>query len=174
MFIGYFGVMKANPNTPTAGLRMRRIQKVSKIIRAYFLAALVFECIVMSVGAIALPLIMVHWSTLKSQATFNNCCVLMTLPFAFMVTLNFFRLFSRLKDGQLFEGQTIKYLEKAGKWWIVLAVIQALFEFLQCYIYTPTHIVVTGHGIFGGLVIFFIAWVLQEAQELKEEQELTV
>jgi hypothetical protein len=34
--------------------------------------------------------------------------------------------------------------------------------------------VVTGNGIIAGLIVFFIAWVLREAQELKEEQALTV
>ena len=29
-------------------------------------------------------------------------------------------------------------------------------------------------GIFAGLALIFVAWILKEAQELQEEQELTV
>jgi hypothetical protein len=29
-------------------------------------------------------------------------------------------------------------------------------------------------GLFAGLILIFVAWLLKEAQELQEEQELTV
>ena len=154
---------------------MRRIQRVSGIVRAYFLAMLVAESAGIAAALIVIPVAIVHWSGFHSQAAFRNNCSLLTLPFALMVTLNFFRLFSRLKQGKLFESQTIRYLESAGKWWIVLGIVEAGFQFLEAYFFTPNNIIITGgEGIIGGLVIFFIAWVLREGQELKEEQELTV
>ena len=92
-----------------------------------------------------------------------------------MVTLHFFRFFNRLKNSLLFEAETTRHLESAGKWWIALGIVQAALQFSEGYIFTPSNIVVTGsNGIFAGLVVFLIAWVLREAQELKEEQELTV
>jgi len=65
-------------------------------------------------------------------------------------------------------------LENAGKWWIVLGIVRAITECIDSYFFHRTNFVVTGNGIIAGLIVFFIAWVLREAQELKEEQALTV
>ena|ERR1700733_4375985 len=167
--------MNANEKSSSTNARMRRIQKVSGFVWAFFLAILILEIVGITVGTIALPFILLHGSAFKSQMAFKNCYSFLILPFALMLTLNFFWLFSRLKEGHLFEAQTVKYLETAGKWWIALGIVQAILQFAEGYIFTPSNIVVTGsNGIFAGLVVFFIAWVLREAQELKEEQELTV
>ena len=151
---------------------MKRIKKVSGIVRAFFLALLIVE----SIGiVVVIPVAIGLWPAFKSEAAFKTYSGLLILPFALMVTLNFFRLFTRLKAGQLFESQTIRYLERAGKWWIVVGILEVIFQFWEAYLFTPNNIIVTGgEGIFGGLVVFFIAWVLREGQELKEEQELTV
>ena len=91
-----------------------------------------------------------------------------------MVTLNFFRFFTRLKDGRLFDAPTVRYLETAGKWWIVLGVVQILTGLGEVYLFSPRGFTVSGDGIVAGLIVFFVAWFLGEAQELQEEQELTV
>lgn len=166
--------MNTNEKSQKAELRMRRIRKVSGIVRIIFFTILILEIVGIVAAVIVIPVAITHWPAFHSQAAFKNYCSLLTLPFALMVTLNFFRLFTRLKEGQLFESQTIRYLESAGKWWIVLGIIRMFFQFWEAFIYTPNNIIVTGDGIFGGLIVFFIAWVLREGQELKEEQELTV
>ena len=91
-----------------------------------------------------------------------------------MVTLNFYQFFGHLKEGRLFDSQTVKYLETAGKWWIVLGITQIVFRSLEAYIFSPRNIILSGDGIGAGLVVVFIAWLFREANELKEEQELTV
>jgi Protein of unknown function (DUF2975) len=170
--------------------RMSRIQKVSRIFRALLLAILILEVAIAITGVTKIVLLHHSQSThLKSQIkvgnwTFNYSLSantefedLILSPFGFMVTLNFFRLFTRLKDGHLFEGETVGFLEKAGKWWIALGIVQILYQFLGFV--APPHsaninINDGGDAILCGLVVFFIAWVLREGQKLKEEQELTV
>jgi len=137
------------------------------------LAALVIQ----SVGVLALVIvvpIVVLTVGLKSPVAFQNCCALANLPFALMLTLNFFRFFSRLKDGHLFDSQTVRYLETAGKWWMLLGTVQIILGSLQAYFLSPQNLIVSGNGIVAGLGVFFVAWLLREAQELQEEQELTV
>jgi hypothetical protein len=167
--------MKTIEKSAGANARRRRIQKVSGFMQAFFLGLVILQIVLIVVGVIAVPLLLLHGQPLKSQATFKNGYSLLLLPFALMVTLNFLRLFSRLKEGHLFEAQTIKLLETAGKWWIALGALDLTFQFWEGFIYSRNSFAVTGgQGIFAGLVIFFIAWVLREAQELKEEQALTV
>jgi hypothetical protein len=163
--------MNAIPSHPKADLRTGRIKKVSEIFRAITAALL----IVYGVGVIAEVFVLLvavfHLSALRSQI-FPNGRAFTLMLVAFMVALNFFRLFSRLKDGQLFEGQTIGFLERAGKWWIALGIVQLILPPNQTILSMATG--AAGNGIFCGLVVFFIAWVLREGQKLKEEQELVV
>jgi hypothetical protein len=166
--------MNANEISLKANARMTRIRKVSKIVRAVLLAGLIVQILAMAVGFMVLPLVFSHSLEVKSHVAFKNCSALLALPFAFMVTLNFFRFFSRLKDGRLFEAQTVKHLENAGKWWIVLGLAQIVFQFFEAYIFSPGDITISGNGIVAGLIVFFVAWLFGEAQKLQEEQELTV
>jgi hypothetical protein len=91
-----------------------------------------------------------------------------------MVTLSLFRFFSRFKDGHLFDAQTVRCLETAAKWWIVLGIVQATIQAVGAFLYALNNVNISGDGIVGGLIVFFVAWVLGEAQKLQEEQELTV
>ncbi|HEY1789952.1 MAG TPA: DUF2975 domain-containing protein [Verrucomicrobiae bacterium] len=179
--------MNATQACPKTNPRMGRIQKVSKILRAIMLAGLIVEGAGFVSLAIALPLtVLSHPSTFKAQIRDGDWMIalsgygglfggLAVSLLAFLVTLNFFRLFTRLKDGHLFDGQTIGHLERAGKWWIAMGVVEMIYQVFESYISSPNHMQInTGDGIFGGLVIIFIAWVLREGQKLKEEQELTV
>lgn len=171
----YFYSMNATHSTPKDGARMGRIQKVSTILRVIMLALLVVEGAGTMAGVIVLPVTLLHLSAFNAHIVFVNCGTFILLPVGFMVTLNFFRLFTRLKDGHLFEGQTVKYLEQAGKWWIALGIARIVYQAVDAYVLSPSKINITdGGSFFGGLVVFFIAWVLREGQKLKEEQELTV
>jgi hypothetical protein len=179
--------MNATQLSPKADLRIGRIQKVSKILRAIMLAGLIVEGAGLMAIAIALSLTALHHPfAIKAQIkdgdwtmALSGCGGLLggfvVSLLAFLVTLNFFRLFTRLKDGHLFDGQTIGHLERAGKWWIALGIAEIVYQLFESYLSSPNHMQInTGDGIFGGLVIIFIAWVLREGQKLKEEQELTV
>jgi hypothetical protein len=150
-----------------------KIVKVSTVIRALLFAGLV-------VGAVGIPL--VAWQTValvknhavaKTSASYLQGGVIGLLVLSFLVNLRLFRFFDRLKQGYLFDAQTVGHLDAAGKLWVALWFFEFLF-------YT------IGHGwlqisnawgcsnLFAGLTLMFVAWLLKEAQELQEEQELTV
>jgi hypothetical protein len=93
--------------------------------------------------------------------------------FYFIVNLKLFRFFDRLKNGHLFDAQTVKNLDAAGKWWIVLWLYTGLFDSVRNELF-QTKTTWDAGGLFAGLALIFVAWLLKEAQELQEEQELTV
>ena len=94
-----------------------KIVKVSKIIRAILFAGLVlwvfaffasltpFSFYIFPGGQEFYPIQIYVWCG----------SALMTL-FGFMVNLKLFRFFDRLKNGCLFDAQTVSYLSAAGKW----------------------------------------------------------
>ena len=91
----------------------------------------------------------------------------------FIVNLKLFQFFNRLKNGCLFDAQTVGYLRSAGNWWVAYWLYQTLFLggrtlFFQVAINWDFAC------LFGALTLIFAAWFLHEAQELQEEQELTV
>jgi hypothetical protein len=99
----------------------------------------------------------------------------------FFVNLKLFRFFDRLKNGHFFDAQTVGQLDAAGKWWIVLWLYDVLFHEVRLGVFqivddwNPTSFDLLNFGsLFAGLVLVFVAWLLKEAQELQEEQELTV
>jgi hypothetical protein len=165
--------MNENENTLKPSPRLSRIKTVSKVLRSILLAGLIVQSAGMLAAVIVVPVAAVTVG-LKSHVTFQNCSMLATLPFGFMVTLNFFRFFTRLKDGHLFDWQTVRYLETAGKWWIVLGLLQIISGLVEVCLFSPRNIIVSGDGIVAGLIVFFVAWFFREAQELQEEQALTV
>ena len=153
---------------------MGRIQTVSKYLRAIMLAGLIVEGAAVMAEVFVFLMAIFHPTALRSQIIFVNFGCFVLLPVGFMATLNFFRLFTRVKDGHLFDGQTINYLEWAGKWWIAFGIGKVIYQLVDAYIFSPHRDFTGGDGIFSGLLVCFIAWVLREGQKLKEEQELTV
>ena len=159
------------------GFRLNRIQKVSLVVRVLLLVGLILQGLVMVGGVVVVPLVVFHHLQAKSplsEVACQNCRSFLASPFVFMVTLNFYRFFGRLKAGHLFDAETVSHLEAAGKWWIVLGIVQVIIEGVSAYIFTPHNILISGDSIMAGLIVFFIAWVFREAQRLQEEQELTV
>ena len=147
--------------------------KVSKIIRAILFAGLVIWIIGIPVVALQTVALIKTHSEAKPSVFYLQGGVVVLLVLSFIVNLRLFRFFDRLKDGYMFDSKTVGHLDAAGRWWIVLWFFEFLF-------YT------IGHGIlqisnawgfsslFAGLTLMFVAWLLKEAQELQEEQELTV
>jgi hypothetical protein len=93
--------------------------------------------------------------------------------FYFMVNLKLFRFFERLRNGCLFDVQTVGYLAGAGKWWIALWAYDGLFYGIRTLCFQVKMTWEFG-SLFSALTLLFVAWLLKEAQELQEEQELTV
>lgn len=95
----------------------------------------------------------------------------------FIANLKLFRFFGRLKSGFLFDSQTVGNLSAAGKWLVVLWLYEVAFRIiiiLYWHYYNFKNFPPDLGSLFAGLTLIFVAWLLHEAQELQEEQELTV
>ena len=150
-----------------------KIIKVSKVIRAILFAGLVVGVIGIPVVAIQTIGLITTQAVAKPAAIYLQGGVILLLVLSFIVNLRLFRFFDRLKNGHLFDAQTVGNLDAAGKWWIALWVFEFLF-------YTIGHGVLQISNAWGfsnliaGLTLIFVAWLFKEAQDLQEEQELTV
>ena len=89
------------------------------------------------------------------------------------ISLNFFRFFDRLNNGELFDAKTVGYLYSAGRWWLGYWVVDWLFAFVGNG-WVGTKMDYSFGQLFASLTVIFVAWLLKEAQELQTEQSLTV
>jgi Protein of unknown function (DUF2975) len=153
-----------------------KILKVSTVLRAILFAGLVLWAI--GIPEVVFQSIM-YWTRPATVAAWTALCLqgslVLSLVFRFMVTLHLFRFFDRLKKGSLFDAKTVGHLDAAGKWWIILWPFEVLHQELGHAINDlPGAWAWDCGGLFAGLTLVFVAWLLKEAQELQEEQELTV
>lgn len=97
----------------------------------------------------------------------------------------FTRLFTCYEQGQIFVINSIRYLKKIGIWMFIGAAINPLYQLAMSLVLTihnpPGHReLALGFGseyfrnlIIAGLV-FLVAYIMQEALKLQEEQQLTI
>ncbi len=149
-----------------------KIIKVSKVIRHVLFAGLVLWI------GIGIPLALLQavnlWNKIGSPATlYLQGGAMQMVVLSFIVNLKLFRFFDRLKNGNLFDAQTVGNLNAAGKWWILASIVEGLYYWGGLEFFKIGQGWSSG-GLFAGLTLIFVAWLLKEAQELQEEQELTV
>ena len=149
-----------------------KIIKVSKVIRHFLFAGLVLWI------GVGIPVVLVQavhlWFKIGNAATlYLQGGVIVLLILCFIVNLRLFRFFDRLKNGCLFDAQTVGNLDAAGKWWVVLWLFEVLYYDIGHGVFQISD-AWNFSGLFAGLVLIFVAWLLKEAQELQAEQELTV
>jgi hypothetical protein len=179
------------------------IVRVSKIVRNILFAGLVLWII--TIPVVLFPAAVSLWSRLgvTPGSRYMQCALPLLMVFCLIINLKLFRFFDRLKNGHLFDAQTVGNLDGAGRWWVALWFFEILFyaighEFFQTTNaphfgggYSAGSTLSLFHGIgheifqmpstadfsgslFAGLTLIFVAWLLKEAQELQEEQALTV
>ena len=175
---------------------MKRIRQVSQIVRVCILAVLaytVFEFLwpfVLQVSAVG-------WHSIGAGqygfAILVGALAAKTLVFMWYWVLA--KLFLRYGEGKFFASETIHCIKLAGVLcifgWVLSAAKQLLFEFLIRPSYLRDNMGFQydyrigffnfdiGIGIdFGlllaGAVLMLIAWIMDEARKIQEEQELTV
>ena len=156
-----------------------KIVKVSKVIRYILFAGLVLWAIFIPVNLF--NAITLWYKTTIPATHYLPWSLLLLLGFTFVVNLKLFRFFDRLKNGHLFDAKTVGHLDAAGKWWIVLWLFNVLHYEIRNGIFQISDDWSSGRltdwnfgSLFAGLVLIFVAWLLKEAQELQEEQELTI
>ena len=148
-----------------------KIIKVSKNIRSILFAGLVLWMV--AIPVFLFPFIFLPKEKMPSSMICEIGGRVLLASLGLVVNLKLFRFFDRLKNGHLFDAQTVGNLDAAGRWWIVLWLFQGLFYQIEYQFFG--HAMVWGSsGLFAGLILIFVSWLLKEAQELQEEQELTV
>ncbi len=118
-----------------------------------------------------------------SKQPANSFTMFLEIPvygFAFLTNLKIFRFLGRLKQGCFFDARTVGLLGAAANWWLALWIYEIIFYVLMqqpwknpqdfSLYYFPPDI----GDLFAALILKFVAWFFREAQELQEEQELTV
>jgi hypothetical protein len=150
------------------------IVRVSKIIRNLLFAGLVGWII--AIPVVLFPAAVSLWNRLgvTPESRYLQCGAPLLMVFCFIVTLKLFRFFDRLKNGHLFDAQTVGNLDNAGRWWVALWFFEILFYAIGHEFFHMTRAADFGGGLFAGLTLIFVAWLLKEAQELQQEQALTV
>jgi hypothetical protein len=149
-----------------------KIVKVSKILRNIAFAGLVLWGIMIPVSLAA--------AILMSPFSISAFLVIPMFVFAFLTDLKIFRFLDRLKNGCFFDAQTVGNLSAAATWWLVLWLYEVVSYVLMQQPWANPHDFSFYHfppdvgGLFAALTLKFVAWFFREAQELQEEQELTV
>jgi len=152
-----------------------KIARVSKIIRNFLFAGLVLWII--AVPATLFPLVTL-WNLQTAHLRYLQFGPPLLGVSRLIVNLKLFRFFDRLKNGHLFDAKTVGNLDGAGRWCVALWFFQGLYCEIGRDFFQMTNAWDFGGSSSGffvaGLTLIFVAWLLKEAQELQEEQELTV
>jgi Protein of unknown function (DUF2975) len=155
-----------------------KIIKVSKVLRTIAFAGLVLWVLMIPVSlatAILPPMLSKGLSF-----SFTQFLIIPMFVFAFIANLKIFRFFDRLKNACFFDAQTVGNLNATANWWLVLWFYEVVFFVLMQRPWANPHDFSLYHfppdsgGLFAALTLKFVAWFFRVAQELQEEQELTV
>lgn len=150
------------------------IVRVSKIIRNLLFAGLAGWTIITPLSLVPTAVTLWNRMAVAPESRYLHCGMPLLMVFGFIVNLKLFRFFDRLKNGHLFDAQTVGNLDGAGRWWVALWFFEILFYAIGHDFFQMTNAPDFGAGLFAGLTLIFVAWLLKEAQELQEEQALTV
>jgi len=164
---GLFNLMKNFQNKAN-------IVRVSKIIRNILFVGLVVWII--GIPVVLIPAIASLWRGFGATpaSRYLEFGTPLALTLCLMINLKLFRFFDQLKNGHLFDVSTVRNLDKAGRWWVALWFFESVFYGIGHEFFQFTNSWDFSGGLFTGLTLIFVAWLLKEAQELQSEQDLTV
>lgn len=119
----------------------------------------------------------------KWYNVFSNLVMLVVSITYFIIPFHFFRFMSLVKNNMIFEKENIKLLRWLGFELLVVYSGHVLFNFFECKInaslfsFSEYKIVMRSMDVIWllfGVVVLLFAAILSKAQELKEENELTI
>ncbi|MEI6194408.1 MAG: hypothetical protein WCS42_08760 [Verrucomicrobiota bacterium] len=151
-----------------------KIINVSKVIRAILYAGLCLWIFAFFASLVPFSFcIFPGGSQIHPIQAYASSGSALMCVFYFLVNLKLFHFFERLKNGCLFDMQTVGCLDAAGKWCILLWFYDGLFYGIRTLCFQVKMNWEFG-SLFSALTLIFVAWLSKEAQELQEEQQLTV
>jgi hypothetical protein len=139
--------MNANENSPKADSRLSRIKIVSRIAR------LIVFCFFVFTICFLLKVVFGLFRERDSNILTHEFLLIILQGVLCVWYWKLAQLFRLYENGLIFAAETIRCIKFLG---------------LLCAVDWDSG------GLFAGLTLIFVAWLLKEAQELQEEQELTV
>jgi hypothetical protein len=175
--------------SPKAGSRLNRIKVVSRIVRALIAiwavfvtlmtALAVLQFIAVSLGSRVFPgESMTFHITFSPHQVYSFPC---DMPWPVLLlgsvqlgligfgAITLIRLFRLYEGGSFFAAGNVRCIQILGFIVAGYGLIQIALEFLP-----PNRSVEIGGSLVFGLLILFIAWIMDEGRKIQEEQELTV
>lgn len=179
--------MNANASSPQTGRRMTRIKVVSRMFRVLIVILVVMMTLVSALFGLA----SLKWLLDGGQSMLGMSFHISfsphqayTLPFHIpllvflvgavqlclggfgLILLN--RLFALYERGDFFKTGNIRYIKFLG---LVIAGIWLTQTILELMAHQNN---IEGSGLVYGVLVVFIAWIMDEGRKIQEEQELTV
>jgi hypothetical protein len=155
----------------------QKIVKVSKVLRNIAFAGLVLWVLMIPASLLAAVGMAAY---VKPSLSATEFLMVPMFVLAFLTNLKIFRFFDRLQKGFFFDAQTVGNLNAAANWWLVLWFWDMMFFVLMRqpwnnpHDFSLVHFLPDTGGLLAPLTLKFVAWFFREAQDLQEEQELTV
>jgi hypothetical protein len=173
--------MNAN-KISTKGSQMKRIQNVSIIFRAISLCVFIL-CIVGAFSLVISSFIVGSFAVLKNESITSAGAEIFMGIWAWFC----YRLFNLCAHGDLFTSKIVFYIRRVGYTYFLMMLasfVSRLFLVHQVTANLPatkTNSEWQLNGLISllisfvpGLLILFIAWIMDEGRKIQEEQELTV
>jgi hypothetical protein len=177
--------MNTKEFSPKTGFRLNRIRKVSGIFKAIF-----FVLALASVLATVLAVVALGWAFLDFfrrvsqpphfKAEWMAALAVVTDFISAAFTLACYKLFDLYSRGDLFTAEVVRSIRRIG----VLFFFTTLGGVLSRTVLPHSQpsfsqefansVLTAAVGLFSGILVLFIAWVMDEGRKIQEEQELTV
>ncbi len=150
-----------------------RLKQASEVLRTLCFVGLVIWVALGAADAVAICfLIGNHFA--KAVQFYQLVTSLGLIAVGFTANLNAFYFFKLLRDGQIFEGETVLRLRSVGRWCVGYAIGDAVVQIAGFLALGMKAHVPPGGALLAGLVIMAVAWLFQEAVKIQEEQKLTI
>jgi Protein of unknown function (DUF2975) len=169
--------MNANEISPKANVRLNRIQKVGGILKTIFFIVTIL-CIV---GGVGLCFAFFNFHGVKKiefalDAGFEFTCAICS-----SFCCKIFDLYSR---GELFSVKIVHAIQRVGYAYFLMAFVGFISRIVSVHFglqaskinseWQWSSLLSLLTSLFPGLLILFIAWIMDEGRKIQEEQELTV
>jgi hypothetical protein len=174
--------MNANETAPKVNLRMNRIKKVIKLVR-FLVSSAVIIFLLCGLGFLAdlagysiIPAgVKISFSPLLTYTSpFSIPSMVLIVAFLrcglFLVgILVLFWLLDLFEAGNFFTAQSVRHIKSLGALVIVDWVLTKILDSMA-----RSGVEISFGQLVLGLLIFLIAWIMDEGRKIQEEQELTV
>jgi hypothetical protein len=160
--------MNANEISSKANVRLNRIQKISRLFKTIFFVVTIL-CIIGGVG-LCIAFLTFHGSQrikFGLDAGFEFACAICS---SFCC-----KLFDLYSKGELFTARIVHSIQRVGYAYFLMMLVGFISHLIKASSeWQWSTLMGLLASLFPGLLILFIAWIMDEGRKIQEEQELTV